>query len=140
MEDKRNVQLKVQEMIDCYMTTDPLKEMSEVPAETDKEDAVYKWIALAAIHGINNNAEKINIEKTSTGEVQVTAKYREATLPTPGADIAEKILQAVREMTAIEGEKGKSLLSLGVRDSSVDLKVKVKSKDGKEKVSLKFPE
>jgi hypothetical protein len=140
MEDKRNVQLKVQEMIDCYMTTDPLKEMSEVPAETDKEDAVYKWIALAAIHGINNNAEKINIEKTPTGEVQVTAKYRETTLPTPGADVAEKVLQAVREMTAIEGEKGKSLLSLGVRDSSVDLKVKVKSKDGKEKVSLKFPE
>jgi hypothetical protein len=44
----------------------------------------------------------------------------------------------VREITHIEDAKGKLPLSLGIRDSSVDIQVKVKSKGDEHTVSLKF--
>ena len=63
MKEKRNLHLKVQEMCDCYATGDPLKEMSIIKNDEDKEDAALKWLALAALHGVNNNAEEITITR-----------------------------------------------------------------------------
>ena len=74
------------------------------------------------------------------GEVQVTAKYRESELPSPGSDVGTKILEAVREITHIEGHKGKSTMALGIRNDSIELQVKLKQKEGREKVTIKFPE
>ena len=139
MKEKRNLHLKVQELCDCYTTTDPLKEMSNVKDDMDKDEAALKWIALAALHGVNSNAKKITIFRSPDGEVAVKAKYRESELPTPGGVVGEKILEAVREITHLEGDKGKSPLALGIRDSSLELSVKLKSKDGSERVTLKFP-
>jgi hypothetical protein len=139
MKEKRNVHLKVQELCDCYATNDPLKEMSVVKNEADKEEAALKWLALAALHGVNDNAEEVTITRSSDGKVQVVAKYRESELPSPGSEIGARIIQAVREITHIEGQKGKTPLALGIRNDSVELKVKMKEKDGKEKVTIRFP-
>ena len=139
MKEKRNVHLKVQELCDCYATNDPLKEMSVVKNEGDKEEAALKWLALAALHGVNDNAEEVTITRSSDGKVQVVAKYRESELPSPGSEIGARIIQAVREITHIEGQKGKTPLALGIRNDSVELKVKMKEKDGREKVTIRFP-
>ena len=140
MKEKRNLHLKVQELCDCYSTTDPLKEMSVVKEDTDVDEAALKWIALAALHGINNNADKISISKSKDGQVTVTAKYRESELPSPGTKVGQNVIEAVREITHLEGSKGKTALSLGVRDSSIELTVKIKTKDDSERVSIEFPE
>lgn len=140
MKEKRNIHLKVQELCDCYATTDPLKEMSEIKADADKDEAAIKWLALAALHGVNDNAKEVSITRSPDGNVKVTAKYREAELPSPGAEIGEKIMIAVREITHIEGGKGKSPLALGIREDSIELHIKMKSKNEGEKVTLKFPE
>lgn len=139
MKEKRNVHLKVQELCDCYATNDPLKEMSEIKADTDTEEAAFKWLALAALHGVNDNAREVTIRRSSSGDVKVTARYREAELPSPGSEIAEQIMGAVREITHIEGEKGKSPLALGIRNDSIGLKVKMKTKQGGERVTIEFP-
>lgn len=139
MKEKRNVHLKVQELCDCYATNDPLKEMSEIKADTDSEEAALKWLALAALHGVNDNAREVTIRRSSSGDVKVTARYREAELPSPGSEIAEQIMGAVREITHIEGEKGKSPLALGIRNDSIGLKVKMKAKQGGERVTIEFP-
>ena len=139
MKEKRNVHLKVQELCDCYATNDPLKEMSEIKADTDTEEAALKWLALAALHGVNDNAREVTIRRSSSGDVKVTARYREAELPSPGSEIAEQIMGAVREITHIEGEKGKSPLALGIRNDSIGLKVKMKAKQGGERVTIEFP-
>jgi hypothetical protein len=115
MKEKRNIHLKVQELCDCYATNDPLKEMSEINRDSDP------------------------IRRSSDGNIKVTAKYREAELPSPGAEIGEKIINAVREITHIEGGKGKSPLALGIREDSIELKIKMKSKDKGERVTIKFP-
>jgi hypothetical protein len=140
MRDKETLHKKVQEEIDCFATTNPLKEMSELGKSGDVEEAALKWLALAALHGINMNAREISILKSGEGEVKVTAEYRRAQLPSPGLTIGEKIIETVRGITHLEKEKGKTLLALGVRDGSVDLKVKVKKEADGERVTLKFPE
>jgi hypothetical protein len=140
MKEKRNLHLKVQELCDCYATNDPLKEMSVVKNDGDKDEAAVKWLALAALHGVNNNAKEVSITRFTDGEVRVTAKYRESELPSPGSEVGSKILQTVREITHIEGHKGKTPLALGIRNDSIELRVELKEKEGREKVTIKFPE
>jgi hypothetical protein len=140
MKEKRNVHLKVQELCDCYATNDPLKEMSVVKNDPDKDEAAFKWLALASLHGVNNNAKEVTISRSKDGEVRVTAKYRESELPSPGSEVGARIMEAVREVTHIEGDEGKSPLSLGIRNDSIELQVEIKAKDDREKVTLEFPE
>jgi hypothetical protein len=137
MKEKRNLHQKVQEMCNCYATTDPLKSMSQM-ANEDGEDAAVKWLALAALHGVNANARKITIFQAGDQSVRVVADYRPTDLPAPSKAVAEKVMEAVREITHIEADKGKLPLSLGIRDSSIDIEVKVKSEGGENKISLKF--
>jgi hypothetical protein len=139
MKEKRNVHLKVQELCDCYATNDPLKEMSVVKNEGDKDEAAVKWLALAALHGVNSNAKEVVISRSSDGEIRVTAKYRESELPSPGSEVGPKIMEAVREITHIEDGEGKSPLALGIRNDSIELQVTMKQKEGREKVTIKFP-
>jgi hypothetical protein len=140
MKEKRNVHLKVQELCDCYATNDPLKEMSEIKGDGDKEEAALKWLALTALHGVNNNAKEVTITRTADGAVEVRAKYRESELPSPGSDVGARIMEAVREITHIEGRKGKSPLALGIRNDSIELKVKMKEKESRTEVTIGFPD
>ena len=139
MKEKRNLHLKVQEMCDCYATGDPLKEMSIIKNEKDKDEAAVKWLALAALHGVNNNAEEITITRSSEGNVRVVAEYRESELPAPGSEVGGKIVDALRKITHIEEDKGKTPLSLGIRNDSVNLQIKFKSNKNEEKITIKFP-
>jgi hypothetical protein len=140
MKEKRNLHLKVQELCDCYATNDPLKEMSTIKNEEDQDEAAVKWLALTALHGVNGNAEKITISRSKDGEINVTATYRRSELPSPGSDVGNKILEAVREITHIEGNKGNTPLALGIRNDSIEVQVEMTSEEGIENVTLKFPE
>ncbi|MGD9045455.1 MAG: hypothetical protein PVG06_17205 [Desulfobacterales bacterium] len=139
MKEKRNLHLKVQELCDCYATNDPLKEMSEIKANGDSEEAALKWLALTALHGVNDNAREVTITRSPGGDIKVTAKYRESELPSPGPAIGEKIMSTVREITHLEGAKGKSPLALGIRQDSIELRVKMKTKEKGERVTISFP-
>lgn len=139
MKDSGSMHKKVQEMCDCYTTNDPLKEMSTLKNDSDTQDAAVKWIALAALHGVNNNAEEISIHRGVDGTIRVIAEYRATELPSPGNEVGQQVLETFREMTHIDADKGKTALALGIRDSSIDLNVKIKKKNGGEKVSIVFP-
>lgn len=129
----------VQEMCDCFATKDPLKEMSALSSESDPKAAAIKWVALAVLHGMNNNAEKITLSRGNDGKVSIVAEYRPTELPAPGDAVGQKIVDAFREMTHIDTDKGKTALALGIRDSSIDLRIKIKNKHGGEKITLGFP-
>ena len=138
MKDTGSLHLKVQELCNCYAETDPLRSMSQLKKDADKDEAALKWVALAILHGVNNNAKQITLTRTREGTVQVTAEYRESGLPSPGPEIGEKVIAAIREITHIEEEKGELPLAIGIRDSSLEVKVKIKGKAGQESVSLRF--
>ena len=140
MRDKQTLHLKVQELCDCYATTDPLREMSAIVNDSDKDEAALKWLALTALHGINANAEEISITRSKDGKIKVMAEYRKSELPNPGNVIGEKIIEAVRQITHVEEDKGKVPLALGIRNGSIEISVKLKRSDREEKITLKFPE
>ncbi len=68
----------------------------------------------------------------------MVAEYRDAELPSPGSDIGKKAMKALREITHIEEKKGESPLALGIRESSLEVKVEVKQQDHADTVTLKF--
>ena len=138
MKDKESLHLKVQDLCNCFATTDPLKEMSIVKNGADKQEAALKWLALAALHGVNNNAEEISITKSDDGNVKVTAEYRKTDLPSPGSEVADKIIASLIGITHLESGEGESQLALGIRDSSINLTIKMKSRNGGKKVTIKF--
>jgi len=139
MKDTANLHQKVQGLCDCFATNDPLKEMSKVHKDTDTDEAALKWVALAVLHGINNNAKEITISNTKGDGVKVTAEYRKAELPSPGGPIGEKIINAVRELAHLEGNKAETTLAFGIRNNSMDLKIKSRHEGNDEKITIKFP-
>jgi hypothetical protein len=139
MLDKRTLHTKVHEELDCFAETDPLREMAALIDEQNAEEGALKWIALAVLHGIDRNAKKINLRRSSDGNVTVTAKYRESDLPSPPAAIGDKVFKAVRDITHIEGEKGKSQVAIGIRDSSIEIEMKLDQEGHAEEVVLNFP-
>jgi hypothetical protein len=139
MKDTTNLHLKVQELCDCFATTDPLKEMSKLAKSKDTDEDALKWIALAVLHGINNNAKEITLSTSEDGNVVVTAKYRPTQLPSPGRKIGKKIISSIREITHIEKDKGKTALALGFRNNDLDLQIKTKKKNKKDIVEIHFP-
>jgi hypothetical protein len=139
MKDSSSMHKQVQEMVDCYATTDPLKEMSTLSNVADADVAAVKWLALTALHGVNHNAEKISISHDEDGNMTVVAKYRPTELPSPGNDVGRNIFNAFRQMTHIDADKGKTALALGIRDSSIELNVKIKKETGGEKITIAFP-
>lgn len=139
MQDKRNLHKKMQEQIDCFVGTDYLTELGSVQNEPDKEQAPLKWLALAILYGINEKAKKIKIEKDKDGSFRISAEYRDSELPSPGGEILDRIFEDFRHMTHIETDKGKIPLSVGVRDSSLELEAKIDKEGGKEKIELTFP-
>ena len=139
MKDKRSLHLEVQEHIDCFANTDPLKEMSEITKDTDKDQAALKWMALAVLHGINFDAKKISIRRAPDGTTTVQAKYRRADLPSPGGEIGQNVVEAVRQITHFEGDEGKGPLAIGVRNDSLEIGVSVKRDDHGETVTFEFP-
>jgi hypothetical protein len=60
LKDKESLHKRVQEQFDCFGTTNPLKEMSELVKEKDTEEAALKWLALAALHKTIAYAMKCN--------------------------------------------------------------------------------
>lgn len=139
MQDKRNLHKKMQEQIDCFVGTDYLVELKAVKDEPDKAQAPLKWLALAILYGINENVKKIKIEKKENGDIRLIAEFPDFELPSPGEDVVNTIFEDLRKITHIESDKGEILLSVGIRDSSIELKAKVKKENGKEKIVLKFP-
>jgi hypothetical protein len=138
MKDMGTPHKRMQELCDCYAETDLLKEMAMIHSDADKDEAALKWLALAVLHGVDRNARSISLERTSDGSIRVTAEYKETDLPAPGKEIGEKVIEAARQITHIEESKGEIPLAIGIRDSSIEVRVKVKREDSSEKVTLKF--
>ena len=139
MKHRDSAHLKVQEFIDCYATADPLKEMSRIEGDREVREAALKWLALAALHGINAGAEQISLKVSQDGPAQVTARYREAGLPSPGIRVGNEIVKIVREMTHLEDAGGALPFSLGVREDSVLLNLLMAGKGPEQSLTLAFP-
>lgn len=138
-----NLQQKLQEMCDCYLETDfadQLAAMSRGPSADLNEDAV-KYLALAIMYGVTEKARKLSLKKKK-GETRVVLKTddEKIELPNPSPELFSGIIGLVRGILHFESGDGSSLLALGLRNSELDLQVKLKEKEDKTSLKLTFPE
>jgi hypothetical protein len=138
MKDMESPHKKMQDLCNCFAETDYLKEMALLAKDADKDEAALKWMALAVLHGIDRNAKEITLERTAAGTVSVEAEYDDTELPSPGNEIGGRILEVARQITHIEENKGEIPLALGIRDSNLEIRVKVKHGGSKDTITLKF--
>jgi hypothetical protein len=139
MKDNRNYHLKLQEMCDCLLNTEPLKEMSILKGDEDQDEAAVKWLALAILYGIDSNAKRISITATDDGDVKVVAKYRKTELPSPGKNVGRKVFDLVKGIAHFDGDEGETPLAVGIRDSSLEIGLSSATEGDEHVVTLKFP-
>lgn len=139
MKDSGSMHLKVQEMCDCYLSTDPLREMSVLNRDDDKDAAAIKWLALAILYGIDSHAKRISLSANEEGDVKVLAKYRESELPAPGKDVGTRVIELVKRLAHFDGDEGTTPFAVGIRDSSLEIGLSSAKEDKKKVVTLRFP-
>jgi hypothetical protein len=136
-----NYHLKLQEMCDCYLDTDFKKKLHVMAGESagDVDENSIKYLALAIMYSITEKASQLSLQKK---EDKVSAKMKsdaEITLPPPSAAQFAKMVEIVRAILHIEGDKGEMPLALGLRSCDLELQVKTKRKEGKESIKIEFP-
>ncbi|MBU0681759.1 MAG: hypothetical protein KKD73_10100 [Proteobacteria bacterium] len=137
-----NYHLKLQEMCDCYLDTDFKKKLHVMAGQSagDVDENSIKYLALAIMYSITEKASKLSLQKK---EDKVSAKMKtdteEITLPPPSAPQFDKMVEIIRAILHIEGDKGEMALALGLRSGDLELQVKTKRKEDKESIKIEFP-
>lgn len=146
--DKRNLHLKLQEYCDCYMETDPKKGLEAINLggkdsdfTGDPEEVALKFIGLAILYGMKENAKRLSVVKSDQGEVQfnieAAGKYK---LPPPPPPVDDRVFEVMRSITHLEAERASEPLSVGLRNDRVELAVAFDSEGGKRSMTISFPE
>lgn len=138
-----SLQQKLQEMCDCYLETDfaaQLDAMTRKPSADLKEDAV-KYLSLTLMYGLTEKARKVTLKRKGDKiRARIKAVEQKITLPQPAADLFDSVIDLVRGILHFESGGGSSLLVLGLRNSQLDLRVKLKEQEEKTSLTFAFPE
>ena len=128
MKDTTNAHLELQNLVSCYLETNPadaLKSWADrnwkTESHEDADEASLKYLALVLLDAIESRAQKIVLEKGCP--VLIAAQGAEHMLPAAPESMLARGLELLREMCGMEGARSKSSLSLGIRNDSIDLEI-----------------
>jgi hypothetical protein len=128
MKDATNAHLALQNLISCYLETNPAEALKnwadrnwKTESHEDADEASLKYLALVVLDAIESRAQKIVLEKGCP--VLIAAPGSEHMLPAAPESMLARGLELLREMCGMEGARSKSALSLGIRNDSIDLEV-----------------
>lgn len=128
MKDATSAHLSLQNLISCYIETNPeeaLKSWADrnwkVESHEDVDEASLKYVALIILDAIESRANKIVLEKGCP--VLVAAKGSEHMLPAAPESMLARGLEILRELSGMEGATAKGILSLGIRNDSIELTI-----------------
>jgi hypothetical protein len=147
IKDDRNYHLRLQEFCDCYMETDPKKELDKAAKGVsgdpsgDLEEHALKFLGLTIFYGASEKAKLISLQRSMEGKVlfSVDAKGKYQLLP-PSAKLADRIISIARSITHIDADQGKLPVSLGLRNDRIEVQFQFDRKAGGETFSILFPE
>ena len=128
MKDASSAHLSLQNLISCYLETNPAEALKswadrnwKVESHEDVDEASMKYIALLILDAIESRASKIVLEKGCPA--LVAANDSEHMLPAAPESILARGLEILREITGMEGATARGNLSLGIRNDSIELTV-----------------
>ena len=147
IKDDRNYHQRLQEFCDCYMETDPKKELEKAAKGVsgdpgrDPDELALKFLGLGIFYGATEKAKRISLERSKDGAVHFSIESRgKYQLPPPSSDIANRIITIARSITHIDTDQGKEPVSLGLRNDRMDVTFTFDRKPGEESFSILFPE
>jgi hypothetical protein len=146
IKDDRNYHQRLQEFCDCFMETDPKKELEKAAQgisgdpSGDPDEMALKFLGLSVFYGVSEKAQQISFNRSKAGKifftVEAKGKYQ---LPPPGPQVGDRIISIARSITHVEENKGKVPVSLGLRNDRVELTFQFDRKEGEETFSIFFP-
>ena len=147
IKNDRNYHQRLQELCDCYMETDPKKEL-EMAAKGisgdpggDLDELALKFLGLGIFYGASEKAKRISIELPKEGRVLFIVEARgHYQLPPPSPKVADRIISIARSITHIDEAKGKESVSFGLRNDRIELTFQFDHKDRGDSFSILFPE
>lgn len=146
MKDERNYHQRLQEFCDCYMETDPKKELEKASQGIsgdpgrDTDELALKFLGLGIFYGASEKAKNISIQRSKEGKVLFTVEARgKYQLPPPNAQVAERIISIARAITHIDKDQGEEPVSFGLRNDRIELTFRFDRKNEGESFSILFP-
>jgi len=147
IKDDRNYHQRLQEFCDCFMETDPKKELEKAargisgdPGE-DLDELAIKFLGLGIFYGASEKANKISLDRSKDGKslftIEAKGKYQ---LPPPGPEVTERIISIARSITGADRDTGEVPVSFGLRNDRIELKFRFNRTPGGETFSIQFPE
>ena len=144
---ERNYHLRLQEYCDCFLETDPKKEL-EVASKGvsgnpggDPDELALKFLGLGIFYGASEKAKKIAIQRSKDGKVLFTVDARGTyQLPPPNTQVADRVISIARSITHIDTDQGEEPVSLGLRNERMDITFQFNRRDGGETFAVLFPE
>ena len=82
IKDDRNFHQRLQEFCDCYMETDPKKELEKAAKGVsgdpsgDLDELALKFLGLGIFYGASEKAKRISIERAKEGKVLFSVESR----------------------------------------------------------------
>jgi len=147
IKDDRNYHQRLQEFCDCYMETNPKKELENAAKGIsgdpggNLDELALKFLGLGVFYGASEKAKKISLLRSKDGKVLFTVESRgQYQLPPPSTQLADRIISIARSITHLEEDRGKEQVSLGLRNDRMDITFQFDRKDGGESFLILFPE
>jgi hypothetical protein len=147
IKDERNYHQRLQEFCDCFMETDPRKELEKASKgisgdpSGDPDELALKFLGLGIFYGAAEKAKKISIQRSKDGKVLFSIESRgKYQLPPPSPQIVDRIIAIARSITHIDEDQGKESVSLGLRNDRMDITFQFDRKAGEESFSILFPD
>jgi len=147
IKDERNYHQRLQEFCDCFMETDPKKELERASRGVsgdpggDPDELALKFLGLGIFYGASERVRKISIERLKDGKVlfsvDAKGKYQ---LPPPDSKVADRIIAIARSITHIDEAQGREPFSLGLRNDRMELTFQFDRKESGEAFTIHFPE
>ncbi len=128
MKDATSSHLALQNLISCYIETNPAEALKswadknwKVEDYEDMDEACLKYLALVLLDAIDSRAEKIILEKGCP--VLVVTQGAEHMLPAAPESMLARGLEILRELCGMEGASARGILSIGIRNDSIELAI-----------------
>ena len=145
--NERNYHLRLQEYCDCFLETDPKKEL-EVASKGvsgspggDPDELALKFLGLGIFYGASEKAKQITLHRSKEGKVLFTVEARgKYQLPPPSTRVADRIIVIGRSITHVDKDQGKLQVSMGLRNDRMDLSFQFDRKPEGEFFTISFPE
>jgi hypothetical protein len=146
IKNTRNYHQRLQEFCDCYLETDPRKELEKASKGIsgdpggDMDELALKFLGLGIFYGASEKAKNISIQRSKDGRVLFTVEARgKYQLPPPSIQVVDRIISIARAITHIDKDRGEEPVSFGLRNDRLELTFQFDREKEGESLSILFP-